>query len=281
MASSGTSTSSIALNEVQNWKKAREFVNTGEIAWTDKVSVYGETSLHLAVGEFKDIEVAKDILKGIRPGLLITMADNPYRMNPAHHAALASNTEALKIMVDCNPDCVHIPDDRYYLPIGLALIVPHINTFLYLFEQTKTRKSDYDKMCEGGRGCELLDRVIDEGLIDVPIKNNSFGSTSTDTTTDIENQVTTKNVGESMENECRVEDVLSKIISEQVRNKLLTVKVKRSRNVISVADKWNLKWIIYVTWWNGLMEIADGLYIRSEKARNCLLSSDYYEDEAA
>nr|GEZ54320.1 ankyrin repeat family protein [Tanacetum cinerariifolium] len=105
----------------QKWKKVREFVNTGEIAWTDKVSVYGETSLHLAVGEFKDIEVAKDILKGIRPDLLVTMVDNPYGMNPAHHAALAGNTEALKIMVDCNPDCVHIPDDRYYLPI-----VPHI-----------------------------------------------------------------------------------------------------------------------------------------------------------
>nr|GFB95156.1 ankyrin repeat family protein [Tanacetum cinerariifolium] len=155
------------------------------------VSFYGETSLHLAVGEFKDIEVAKDILKGIKPDLLETMVDMN-GMNPAHHAALVGNTEALKIMVDYNPKCLHIRDQKDYLPIGLALRAPHINTFLYLFKQTKTRKSDYDKMCEGGRGYQLLGRVIDQGLIDVPIKNNSFGSTRTDTTADIENQVTTK-----------------------------------------------------------------------------------------
>ncbi|GJW10009.1 ankyrin repeat family protein [Tanacetum coccineum] len=201
----------------QNWKKVREFVNTGEIAWTDIVSFYGETSLHLAVGEFKDIEVAKDILKGIKPDLLETMVDTN-GMNPAHHAALVGNTEALKIMVDYNPKCLHIRDQKDYLPIGLALRALHINTFLYLFKQTKTRKSDYDKMCEGGRGYQLLGHVIDQGLIDVayelisdhpsmastlyknfdlplkyvPIKNNSFGSTRTDTTADIENQVTTK-----------------------------------------------------------------------------------------
>ncbi|GJY47614.1 ankyrin repeat family protein [Tanacetum coccineum] len=105
---------------------------------------YGETSLHLAVGEFKDIEVAKDILKGIKPDLLETMYDS-HGMNPAHHAAaLVGNTEALKIMVDYNPKCLHIRDQKDYLPI------------------------------------------------DVPIKNNSFGSTRTDTTADIENQVTTR-----------------------------------------------------------------------------------------
>nr|GEZ26930.1 hypothetical protein [Tanacetum cinerariifolium] len=150
----------------QNWKKVREFVNTGEIAWTDKVNLYGETSLHLAVGEYKDIEVAKDILKYINPHLLLTMVDEN-GMSPAHHAALVGNTEALKIIADYNPDCLHIPDHRGYLPIGLALIVPNIITFLYLFKQTKTRTSDYDKMCEGGRGYEVLGRVIDEGLIDV------------------------------------------------------------------------------------------------------------------
>ncbi|GJR98385.1 RNA-directed DNA polymerase, eukaryota, reverse transcriptase zinc-binding domain protein [Tanacetum coccineum] len=40
--------------------------------------------------------------------------------------------------------------------------------------------------------------------------------------------------------ECRTEEVICKIISEQVKNKLMTLKVKNSVNVIKEARKWNL-----------------------------------------
>ncbi|GKF73072.1 RNA-directed DNA polymerase, eukaryota, reverse transcriptase zinc-binding domain protein [Tanacetum coccineum] len=43
-------------------------------------------------------------------------------------------------------------------------------------------------------------------------------------------------------NESRSEEIVCKIIIEQVRNKLLSLKIKKSSNVIKEAKKWNLQW---------------------------------------
>ncbi|GJX66900.1 RNA-directed DNA polymerase, eukaryota, reverse transcriptase zinc-binding domain protein [Tanacetum coccineum] len=40
----------------------------------------------------------------------------------------------------------------------------------------------------------------------------------------------------------RTEEIVCKIIIEQVRNKLLSLKIKKSSNVIKEAKKWNLQW---------------------------------------
>ncbi|GKB96125.1 hypothetical protein Tco_0982262, partial [Tanacetum coccineum] len=43
-------------------------------------------------------------------------------------------------------------------------------------------------------------------------------------------------------NESRTEEIVCKIIIEQVRNKRLSLKIKKSSNVIKEAKKWNMQW---------------------------------------
>nr|GEX14201.1 hypothetical protein [Tanacetum cinerariifolium] len=43
-------------------------------------------------------------------------------------------------------------------------------------------------------------------------------------------------------NEIRTEEVICKVISEQVRHQLISLRVKKSTNVIKEATKWNLQW---------------------------------------
>nr|GFB98853.1 hypothetical protein [Tanacetum cinerariifolium] len=149
---------------MRNWEKAREIINTGEFSWIDKLNSNGYTPLHLAVGAFKDIQVATDILKEINPEVLATTVDIT-GMTPAHHAATAGNVDGLKMMADYNPACLFISDDEDLFPIHRAFMIPHINTFLYLFNQMKSYRFEFDKIFEGRSGSVLLGHVIDEGLM--------------------------------------------------------------------------------------------------------------------
>ncbi|PWA83261.1 ankyrin repeat family protein [Artemisia annua] len=149
-----------------DWVKAREIVNTEEITWTSKLDGASLTAVHLAVGEYKDIEAAKDILMEINPELLVTMVDND-GLIPAHYAALYGNTECLEIMVHYNPECLFILNDDDSLPIHYTFAIPSIDTFLYLFKQMKSDKYKYDKFFGSASGHKLLRYVIDEGLMDV------------------------------------------------------------------------------------------------------------------
>nr|GEY50841.1 RNA-directed DNA polymerase, eukaryota [Tanacetum cinerariifolium] len=167
-----------------DWVKAREIVNTEKVTWTSKLDDEGNTAFHFAVGEYKNIEVVRDIMR-INSELLETTV-NYNGMNPVHTAARFGNTEALKIMLDYNPICLFIPD---YLAIKYALKIPSIETFQYLFKKMQSYKDEFDTFLKDQSAFMLLGKVIDTGLIDVPIDSNSVVSTNT---ADEENQETPK-----------------------------------------------------------------------------------------
>nr|GEY50605.1 ankyrin repeat family protein [Tanacetum cinerariifolium] len=172
-----------------DWVKAREIVNTEEVTWTSKLDDYRNTAFHFAVGEYKNIEVVRDILMWINSELLVTTV-NINGMNPVHTAARFGNTEALKIMLDYNPKCLFVPI-KYWddLAINCALKIPSIETFQYLFKKMQSDKDEFDAFLSGKSAFKLLGQVIDTGLIDVPIESNSVVSTNT---ADEENQETPK-----------------------------------------------------------------------------------------
>ncbi|GKE77705.1 ankyrin repeat family protein, partial [Tanacetum coccineum] len=149
-----------------DWGKAREIVynNTEEFTWTSKLNDYGFTALHYAVGGYKDNEVVRDIVMGINSELLLTIVDNVGR-HPAHVAAFFGNTEALKIMLDSNPKCLFIPYIYDDLPIHLALTIPAIKTFRYLFKEMKSHKVEFNTFLRGKSALKLLGKVIDTELI--------------------------------------------------------------------------------------------------------------------
>ncbi|PWA65999.1 ankyrin repeat-containing domain, PGG domain, Gag-polypeptide of LTR copia-type [Artemisia annua] len=164
-----------------DWVKAREIVNTGEVTWTSKLNEEGVTALHFAVGPHNDNEVVRDIVMGINKELLVTTVDN-YGGTPVHAAALYGDTEALKIMLDFNPNCLFTLDDDGDLPIHHTLITVEIKTFLYLFKQMKSYKVEYDKLFSGTPGINLLHKVIDKGIIDVAYELiNDYPSLATTT----------------------------------------------------------------------------------------------------
>nr|GEZ89639.1 hypothetical protein [Tanacetum cinerariifolium] len=173
-----------------DWVKAREIFNDEEVTWTSKLDDEGNTAFHFAVGEYKNLEVVRDILMWINSELLVTTV-NDDGMNPVHTAALFGNIEALKIMLDSNPKCLFVPNEYWDdLAIKYALKIPSIETFQYLFKKMQSYKDEFDKFLRGTSGHELLGQVIDTGLIDVPIESNSVVSTNT---ADEENQETPKN----------------------------------------------------------------------------------------
>ncbi|PWA53839.1 ankyrin repeat-containing domain, PGG domain, Gag-polypeptide of LTR copia-type [Artemisia annua] len=133
-----------------DWVKAREIVNTEKVTWT----------LHFAVSRYKDNEIVKDIMMGIN----IELPINNNGENPVQTAAAFGNTEALKIMLASYPKYLFTPDKNNLLAIHYSL---NNKTILYLFNQMKNHKVEYDKFLRDMQGFELLSQVIERGLIDV------------------------------------------------------------------------------------------------------------------
>nr|GFC03591.1 ankyrin repeat family protein [Tanacetum cinerariifolium] len=146
-----------------DWVKAREIVNRTEVTWTSKLDHYGRTAFHYVVGRYKDNEVVRDILMGINSELLVTTV-TINGANPVHVAAQFDNTQALKMILDFNPNSLFIPDAVGNLPIHYALSNSAIKTFLYMFKQMRSYKVEFDIFLRGGV-LKLLGQVIDIGLI--------------------------------------------------------------------------------------------------------------------
>nr|GFC13410.1 hypothetical protein [Tanacetum cinerariifolium] len=130
-----------------------------------KLDHYGRTAFHYVVGRYKDNEVVRDILMEINSELLVTTV-TINGANPVHVAAQFDNTQALKMILNFNPNSLFIPDAVGNLPIHYALSNSAIKTFLYMFKQMRSYKVEFDIFLRGGV-LKLLGQVIDIGLIDV------------------------------------------------------------------------------------------------------------------
>ncbi|KAK1419707.1 hypothetical protein QVD17_28981 [Tagetes erecta] len=146
------------------WEKAEAFFNDDKNALTDKINSNGDTSLHIAVGDPKDIWFLEKLLEKIDPKLITTMLNNKDQ-TALHHAAILDNTKAAIKLVEKNPCVLFIVDRQNHLPIQKAIFNSHKTTFLYLLHACKqhihlTQKEGHHNPFEGVKGVYILNNAI-------------------------------------------------------------------------------------------------------------------------
>ncbi|KAJ0817608.1 putative ankyrin repeat-containing domain, retrotransposon Copia-like protein [Helianthus annuus] len=154
-----------------DWEKAQEFFNDNKDALIDQINRFGHTTLHVAIGDPKNIWILEKLLEQINPESLPTMVDNRQR-NALHQAAILDNYLAAKMLVEKNPDLLFRVDYRNYLPIERAIVNSHKTTFLYLLQVCKqhiglSKKDGNHDPFEGEKGVSLLNNTILAGFLDV------------------------------------------------------------------------------------------------------------------
>ncbi|KAL4561242.1 hypothetical protein LXL04_033405 [Taraxacum kok-saghyz] len=155
-----------------NWEKAKEIFNQDQGAVTATISVLGKTALHLAIDRVENIQFLENLLKEIEPDILPTLVSKYGKENPLHQAAYCDNKIAAEMLVKKNPHLLFLLDERYRLPIQIAVMNSHRTTFLYLLEACEnhidlSREDGYHSPFQGTRGAFLLDYAIARGYLDV------------------------------------------------------------------------------------------------------------------
>ncbi|KAJ0817611.1 putative ankyrin repeat-containing domain, PGG domain, retrotransposon Copia-like protein [Helianthus annuus] len=154
-----------------DWEKAQEFFNDNKEALIGKINEFGHTTLHVAIGDPKNIWILEKLLEQINPESLPTMVGNK-QQNALHYAALLDNYLAAKMLVEKNPDLLFRVDYQNYLPIQRAIFNSHKTTFLYLLQVCKqhiglSKKDGNHDPFEGEKGVSLLNCAILAGFLDV------------------------------------------------------------------------------------------------------------------
>ncbi|KAI3683778.1 hypothetical protein L1987_84293 [Smallanthus sonchifolius] len=154
-----------------DWKKAEEFFNKDKNALIDKLDVYGNTALHIAIGDPGNIMFVENLLEQINPKSLPSLV-NDRQQNALHFAAILDNTIAAKKLVDKNPHLLFTVDNMKYLPIERAIYNSHKTTFVYLLQVCKQhigliQKEECYNPFDGERGVKLLDCTILAGFLGV------------------------------------------------------------------------------------------------------------------
>ncbi|KAL9991369.1 putative ankyrin repeat-containing domain, PGG domain, retrotransposon Copia-like protein [Helianthus debilis subsp. tardiflorus] len=157
--------------QMGDWEKAQEFFNDDKDALIDQINRFGHTTLHVAIGDPKNIWILEKLLEQINPDSLPTLVDNRQR-NALHYAAVLDNYLAAKMLVEKNPDLLFRVNNKNYLPIERAIVNSHKTTFLYLLQVCKqhiglSKKDGNQNPFEGEKGVSLLNNTILAGFLDV------------------------------------------------------------------------------------------------------------------
>ncbi|KAJ0793972.1 putative ankyrin repeat-containing domain, PGG domain, ankyrin repeat-containing domain superfamily [Helianthus annuus] len=154
-----------------DWEKAQEFFNDDKDALIDQINRFGHTTLHVAIGDPKNIWILEKLLEQINPDSLPTLVDNRQR-NALHYAAVLDNYLAAKMLVEKNPDLLFRVNNKNYLPIERAIVNSQKTTFLYLLQVCKqhiglSKKDGNQNPFEGEKGVSLLNNTILAGFLDI------------------------------------------------------------------------------------------------------------------
>ncbi|KAJ0624727.1 putative ankyrin repeat-containing domain, PGG domain, retrotransposon Copia-like protein [Helianthus annuus] len=157
--------------QMGDWEKAQEFFNDDKDALIDQINRFGHTTLHVAIGDPKNIWILEKLLEQINPDSLPTLVDNRQR-NALHYAAVLDNYLAAKMLVEKNPDLLFRVNNKNYLPIERAIVNSQKTTFLYLLQVCKqhiglSKKDGNQNPFEGEKGVSLLNNTILAGFLDI------------------------------------------------------------------------------------------------------------------
>ncbi|KAK9075765.1 hypothetical protein SSX86_004094 [Deinandra increscens subsp. villosa] len=133
----------------------------GKVKVTDKITINGNTALHVAVGTTKNMEFIEHMLN-------LAVQDNPQLdmqnsegSTLLHVAAIVGNLDAAKILVEKNHDLLFAKDNEGQTPLARALSNMHTETCLYLLNHsTNTRDIESGTLFDCTSGDDLLVNAI-------------------------------------------------------------------------------------------------------------------------
>ncbi|KAM0056040.1 putative ankyrin repeat-containing domain-containing protein [Helianthus debilis subsp. tardiflorus] len=156
--------------QMGDWEKAQKIFDEDKKALTHSLNVFGNRSLHIAVGNPKSGPFLEKLLKQIKPDLLPALVNNT-KQNALHFAAGLDNFVAAEMLVKKNPNLLFIACKHNYLPIHKAIYNSHKKTFCYLLQMCKdyirfSKTEGHHSPFEGEKGVRLLHDTILAGFLD-------------------------------------------------------------------------------------------------------------------
>ncbi|GKA55344.1 ankyrin repeat-containing protein NPR4-like protein [Tanacetum coccineum] len=146
----------------QNFDKVAVILRNREITVTvtDKITINGNTALHIAVGTTKKTKFLRQMLEEMADKSTLLDMRNADGSTLLHVAAIVGNTDAAKILVEINHELLFSEDKEGQTPLSRALSNMHTYTYLFLLNTMNTRDVKLDPLFLGTSGDELLVNAI-------------------------------------------------------------------------------------------------------------------------
>ncbi|KAJ0806788.1 putative ankyrin repeat-containing domain-containing protein [Helianthus annuus] len=142
---------------------------------TERITRFGDTPLHIAVGTNRSNRFVEELVKSIVPDdkkdteperLKCLFQKNNYGNSPLHIAAMVGNTDATKRLVELNEKQALVKNNDGNMPLQLAAWHGNKETLEYLLTVQKEEGSLYT----GVAGGDLITRTIMAGFNDVALR---------------------------------------------------------------------------------------------------------------
>lgn len=135
-------------------------LRNGKVKVTDKITISGNTALHVAAGTTKNQEFLQHMLNfGAHDNPQLDMR-NSEGSRLLHVAAIVGNTEIAKILVEKNNDLLFTTDKEGHTPLARAHSNMHTDTYLYLLNPTNTQDIEMGALFASTSGDELIVNAI-------------------------------------------------------------------------------------------------------------------------
>uniref|UniRef100_A0A7N0SWN9 PGG domain-containing protein n=1 Tax=Kalanchoe fedtschenkoi TaxID=63787 RepID=A0A7N0SWN9_KALFE len=139
---------------VGDWERAEVIINSQKTALSEHITQVCETILHVSVGQ-PNTKFVQELVKSMTKEQL--EQKDRFGRTALCSAAIAGNTEAVKILVNADPDLPSILSNRYYSPLHYAAKYGHKKTVRYLSTVTDL---DYQSPHLTASGVTLLNLLI-------------------------------------------------------------------------------------------------------------------------
>ncbi|XP_076957165.1 uncharacterized protein LOC143632561 [Bidens hawaiensis] len=144
----------------QSFGKTHSILKDGKVKVIDKITINGNTALHVAVGTTKNMEFIEQMLNlGAQENPQLDMQNSEGR-TLLHVAAIVGNLDAAMILVEKNHELLFAKDNKGHTPLARALTNMHTDTCLFLLNHTNTRDVEMGTLLDGTSGDELLVNAI-------------------------------------------------------------------------------------------------------------------------
>ncbi|KAD6455105.1 hypothetical protein E3N88_09811 [Mikania micrantha] len=113
-----------------------DVLKEGKVRVTDRITINGNTALHLVVGATHSKKILKKMLEMVTDDATLLGLKNSDGSTLLHVAAIVGNTEAAEILVEKNKKLLITKDKEGHTPLERAFSNMHTGTYLCLLNKT-------------------------------------------------------------------------------------------------------------------------------------------------